>query len=350
MIATNTLSEILEIVDFASTPPTLLPTKESKDPFQLVTQTLCDRILSSSFHDSFQSLQLESVPSTSAGLDVDSRQTYADVLRFVLSTFCDEAVSASLPADDWTVLSSKQIGAIIRTFELLIAMSILPSIDAGIGVPLEKRVNFVKVWKSFTDVSQRIEQLRKTLHVFHRLCEVNENLKLQIISKFLPDFISANEQVRPRTQFLYMIFIGFQLIHLNDPSLEEERYKTFLKGIPLSVVMKEMLLLNGGFGLSGRKVMAPEWFLTSINKKLSEGLASPKGLSHLLMCFNELGMSHPREAWDLFDSTFRRQIILEQFGNSFIRGNLTFNETTVRRILSKICTFNVFSVSGYYEG
>ena len=53
--------------------------------------------------------------------------------------------------------------------------------------------------------------------------------------------------------------------------------------------MKELLLLNGGFGLSGQKTMPPSWFLTSVNKKLSQGLSSPRGLFHLLVCFNDLG-------------------------------------------------------------
>uniref|UniRef100_A0A914QUM8 Uncharacterized protein n=1 Tax=Panagrolaimus davidi TaxID=227884 RepID=A0A914QUM8_9BILA len=273
-MSSKTFQEAFELVEFASTPPSSLPTKETKDPFDLVTRTLCDKISSSSFNALFQNLQLEPLPCTSTGNDNDARLHYSDVLRFILSVFCDEASATALPTDDWTALSSKQIEAIIRTFEMLVAMSILPSIDQGIGVPLEKRVTFVKIWKPFLDASQRIQQLQKTLQIFQRLCDINDGLKIQLISKFLPDFISANEQ----------------LIQLNDLLLKDD-YESFLKKLPLSVIMKEFLLLYGGFGLGGRKAMAPAWFMTSISKKLSDGLASPKGLSNLLFAFDELGMA-----------------------------------------------------------
>ena len=71
----------------------------------------------------------------------------------------------------------------------------------------------------------------------------------------------------------------------------KEKYEKFLKEIPKFIVFKELLTLNGGFGLSGRKKMSPEWFLKEISSKLSLFLLEKGGLFHLFLAFDDLGIS-----------------------------------------------------------
>uniref|UniRef100_A0A7E4VY04 RTP1_C1 domain-containing protein n=1 Tax=Panagrellus redivivus TaxID=6233 RepID=A0A7E4VY04_PANRE len=260
------LDRILAVIEFAASPGSAFSSKGATDPVRLVADALRQRMQAESdvFTDEDDGVE---------AIDSDSRPAYSDLLRRLLTTFVKHAAETHQNPEDWTSLSTTASGNVMKVLELLVGMSILPGLDDGIGIPLEKRVSFVKIWKRFESEQVAASELRKTLVVFNELCEVNEVLKVQAMSKFLPDFISANEQ----------------LIHLGNTSLSQS-YEATLSVLPPSVLMRELLLLNGGFGLSGKKAMAPTWFLQRIDKRLSTMLSSGKnGLFHLFVAFNDLG-------------------------------------------------------------
>ncbi|KAE9551412.1 hypothetical protein FO519_005367 [Halicephalobus sp. NKZ332] len=263
------MEEALEILQYAADPN--IVSSESKgitDPIRRIFNSLYQKLIDHGFE---LSQDMEAIFSKNVEEKTDYRIPYSDLLRIVLGKFIT-VEKEKKNEEDWTEFSTKVISDFLKVFEILIAVSILPSLETGVSVPMEKRVNFIKTWKPFEEKDLSRNELKKTIEIFFGLIKVNQGLRSQLVSKFLPDVISANEQ----------------LIYFSDVSMKE-RYDVFLqKEIPRSTVFRELLTLNGGFGLSGRKAMSPKWFSVAISSKLSSFLIERNGLFHLFLAFDDL--------------------------------------------------------------
>lgn len=181
------MEEALQLLQYAADPNIVsLELKGVADPIRRIFSALYQKLID---HGVELPEEMRNLCATNVSDKIDFRIFYSDLLRIVFKRLILTVQR------EGTELSANAISNVLKVFEILIAVSILPSLEDGVAVPMEKRVTFVKMWKNFEDDNFSRTELKKTIEIFFELAEINQGLKSQLISKFLSDFISANEQV-----------------------------------------------------------------------------------------------------------------------------------------------------------
>uniref|UniRef100_A0A914W6U9 RNA polymerase II assembly factor Rtp1 C-terminal domain-containing protein n=1 Tax=Plectus sambesii TaxID=2011161 RepID=A0A914W6U9_9BILA len=266
------LPECFELLKIATSPGDNQQNTPSTDPFEC----LCKRL------DVAVSCNAELVEI------LDTLPELEDTIpgRYVrLLTACLKKMAGLLepqPAD--FLISVQQRTLITASLEFLIAIGLLPCLDPGVGVPLEKRSSLVKSWSRIADETKRIGQLRLVVNCLMQMIACNETIKSIILIKFLGDLIAADEQLKALKSGEF-----------------EDRFEKIYEDVFRPNLIRELIMLVSGRG----GTPPPPWLRAICGGRLSKLLVEQNGLHYLTQAVDDFGGADFWSDWRKVESIAR---------------------------------------------
>uniref|UniRef100_A0A3P8Q867 Transport and golgi organization 6 homolog (Drosophila) n=1 Tax=Astatotilapia calliptera TaxID=8154 RepID=A0A3P8Q867_ASTCA len=188
-----------------------------------------------------------------------------------------------LAPDILSITQQKTIGAALQ---FVVCLGLCPYLTPGVGVPLGRRSAFGAMVEKLVHVGPVSGMARRLLTTTKVLLELAElsSLATLVFTRYLGDIIAAICQ-------LGYIGVGRVGDGAEECQTCKETLKTLLGKVYQPIVIKELLILQGGAkqSSSGCSCRAPAWLRRLCGQLLSERLMQPSGVQAVIRAILEGG-------------------------------------------------------------
>lgn len=195
-----------------------------------------------------------------------------------------------LPPDVLSIAQQKTLGAALQ---FVVCLGLCPYLAPGVGVPLSRRSAFGAMVEKLVYVGPVPAMERRLLTTTKVLLKLSElsSLATLVFTQYLGDMMAAICQLgyMPHRE-------GERLLSAEECQTCKETLKTLLRKVYQPIVIKELLILQGGpkqsgpvGSSSGSSCRAPAWLRHLCGQLLSECLMQPNGVQAIVRAILEGG-------------------------------------------------------------